>query len=105
MKKYLMIVFCLGFLGCAFTSNDIVKPFVEPQYGMTKRQMIDLLGKPDSIEIYKKSDLTREEVYIYVRSYQPSEEKVPVCLVDNRVVGWGKSFYEDHISPDDIRIK
>ena len=32
---------------------------------MTKQQMIDLLGKPDSIEIYKKTDLTRVEFYIY----------------------------------------
>jgi hypothetical protein len=95
----------LGIIGCSQTSSQIVKPFSEPQYGMTKSQMFDLLGKPGSVEIYKKTDLTRVEFYIYVRKYQSSQEKVPVCLIDNKVVGWGKSYYEDHVSPDDIRIK
>ena len=72
---------------------------------MTKMQMIDLLGKPDSIEIYKKTDLTRDRILYLCQDYQSSQEKVPVCLIDNKVVGWGKTFYEDHISPDDIRIK
>jgi hypothetical protein len=82
-----------------------VKPFVEPQYGMTKLQMIDLLGTPDSIEVYKKSDQTRVEYYIYHREYGSTQEKVPVCLINNKIVGWGKTFYEDHVSTDDIRIK
>jgi hypothetical protein len=83
----------------------IVKPFTEPSYGMTKAEMIDLIGTPDSIEVYKKTDLTRFEFYMYERKYQSSTEKVPVCLIDNKVVGWGKAYYEDHVSPDDVRIK
>jgi len=94
----------LSLLGCASTAK-IVKPFVDPQYGMTKLEMIDLIGTPETIEIYKKSDQTRVEFYIYLRKYQSSQDKVPVCLINNKVVGWGKSFYEDHVSPDDTRIK
>jgi hypothetical protein len=82
-----------------------VRPFDEPQYGMTKRQLIDMFGKPDSLEIYQKPDKTRIEFDTYVRIFQTSEEKVPVCLIDNKVVGWGKTFYEDHVSPDYVRIK
>jgi hypothetical protein len=67
--------------------------------------MFDLLGKPDSIEIYKRSDLTRVEFYIYHRQHESSQKKVPVCLINNRIVGWGESYYEDHVSQDDIRIK
>jgi hypothetical protein len=105
MRNFLIIGLCLSLLGCATSSERIVKPFVEPQYGMTKLQMIDLLGKPDSIEIYKKSDQTRVEFYIYVRKYGSSQDKVPVCLIEQKIVGWGKTFYEDHVSTDDIRIK
>jgi hypothetical protein len=72
---------------------------------MTKLEMIDLLGKPDAIEIYKETNQTRKEFYIYHIEYQSSQEKVPVCLINNKVVGWGKTFYEDHVSEDDIRIK
>jgi len=105
MRNFLIfgMLFCL--IGCAPTSRQIIKPFVEPQYGMTKQQMIDLIGTPDSIEIYKKTDLTKVEFYIYHRDYQSSQLKVPVCLINNKVVGWGKSYYEDHVSPDDTRIK
>lgn len=105
MRNCLIMGVCLSLVGCALGSGNIVKPFVEPRYGMTKQQMIDLIGKPDSIEIYKKPNTTRVEFYIYVRQYQSSHQKVPVCLIDNRVVGWGKTFYEDHVSMDDVRIK
>ena len=105
MKKFLIIGLCLSLIGCAQLPNKGEKPFVDPQYGMTKTQMIALLGEPESIEIYKKSDQTRVEYYIYVRKYQSFHAKVPVCLINKRVVGWGKSFYEDHVSQDDIRIK
>lgn len=104
MRNLLIIGLCLSLIGCASTPKLVEKPFVEPQYGMTKPQMLDLLGKPDSIEIYKKTDLTRVEFYIYHRD-QSSQEKVPVCLINEKIVGWGKSFYEDHVSTDDTRIR
>src|SRR5665213_1156169 len=103
MKNFLIFGLCICIVGCAHV--PIENPFVEPQYGMTKIQMINSIGDPDSIEIYKKSDLTQVEFYMYSRKYQSSQEKVPVCLINNKVVGWGKTYYEDHVSPDDIRIK
>jgi len=105
MKNFFTFVLCLGLIGCAASRSIVIKPFVDPQYGMTKSQMIDLLGTPQSIEIYKKTNLTRVEFYIYVRRYQSFHDNVPVCLINNKIVGWGKSYYADHVSPDDIRIK
>ena len=67
--------------------------------------MYELIGKPDSVEVYKKSDETMVEFDMYHRQYQSSQEKVPVCLVNNKVVGWGKTFYADHVNPDDVRMK
>jgi len=104
MRAFYIIGLCLGLVGCAH-SPQVVKPFVEPQYGMTKTAMLDLLGKPDTIEIYKEPDQTHVEFYIYVRKYQTSQEKVPICLINQKIVGWGKTFYEDHVHEDDIRIK
>lgn len=104
-KYFFTIALCLNLLGCASSSIDIVKPYVEPQFGMTKQQMLDLLGKPESIEIYKELDLTKKEFYFYVKRYQSSQLKVPVCLINNKVVGWGKSYYEDHVNSDDLKIK
>ncbi|MBF0570700.1 MAG: DUF3192 domain-containing protein [Candidatus Omnitrophica bacterium] len=105
VRNFLIIGLCFSLTGCAHTSNKAVKPFVDPQYGMTRQQMVELFGRPDTIEIYRKSDQTKEEFYIYVKKYQSSQINVPVCLVDNKVIGWGKTFYEDHVSSDEIRIK
>jgi hypothetical protein len=102
VSLYLSIGLCLCLIGCA---SNRVMPFVDPQYGMTKQQMLGMIGRPESIEIYKKSDQSRVEFYIYSRKYGSSQTIVPVCLINNKVVGWGKSYYEDHISQDDIRIK
>lgn len=105
MKIFLIMVLSLSLIGCADSYNQIGKPFVQPQFGQTRQQLIEMIGKPDTIEIYQKPDKTRIEFYIYVRTYQYSQQKVPVCLIDNRVVGWGKAFYEDHVSMEDTRIK
>ena len=56
MRNFLIIALCLSLVGCAEVSAKTENPFVEPRYGMTKQQMIALLGKPEAIEIYKKSD-------------------------------------------------
>ena len=100
MRRILIIILCLGIVGCAHVPKRNLKPFVEPHYGMTKPEMLDLLGTPDSIEIYKKIDLTRVEFYMYVRRYKSYQSKVPVCLINDKIVGWGKAYYEDHVSQD-----
>jgi len=105
MKNFLIIGLCLSLMGCVCWSEKQVRPFIDLQYGMTKVQVMDLLGKPDQIELYKESDETRVEFYIYVPLDRSSQEKVPVCLIDDKVVGWGKAFYEDRISQDLVRIR
>jgi len=106
MKNFLFIALCcLNLIGCAHGADEIVKPYVEPQYGMTKSEMFDLLGKPEKIEVYRKSDLSKEEFYFYVRLYQSTKDEVPVCLINGKIVGWGQSYYEDHVTDDDTRIR
>jgi len=105
IRNSFILILCFSFIGCAHARIEIPKPYVDPQYGMTKVELLDLIGKPQSIEIYKKSDQTRMEVYIYVKKYASSELKVPIFLIDNKVAGWGKTYYEDHITLDTTRIK
>jgi hypothetical protein len=104
MKRFLIVTLCLSLMGCAAAIQER-RPFIQPQFGQTRQQLVDMSGKPDTIEIYQKPDKTRIEFYIYITQYQSSQAKVPVCLINNRVAGWGKSFYEDHISTEDTRIK
>jgi outer membrane protein assembly factor BamE (lipoprotein component of BamABCDE complex) len=105
MRRVLIISLAVILGGCAHTSKRVENGFIDLQYGMTKERMIALMGRPDTIEIYKKSDESRWEVYFYVRKYRASQLKVPVGLINNKVVGWGKTYYEDHVSANDIRIR
>ncbi|MDE1920240.1 MAG: hypothetical protein KGJ09_04140 [Candidatus Omnitrophica bacterium] len=107
MKNLLISIgLCLVFAGCAHTSGAL-KPLTEPEFGMTKQQMLESLGKPDRIEIYqaKGQDQTRKEFYIYIRQYGSSSYELPICLIKDKVVGWGKAYYRDHVRSYDIRIK
>ena len=105
MKKLIRLSLCLLLVGCAHAQPMPINPFAQPQYGMTKQEMLAIMGKPDFVEIYKKLDQSRIEFDIYLRQFKTSQYKLPVCLVSGKVVGWGKSYYEDHITQDDIRIK
>jgi len=101
MRNLIVIVFCLAFAGCVTTQ----KSFGDPQYGMTRVELVKTLGRPRAVEVYRKTDLTELAFYFYVKKYQSSETTVPVCLIDNKVVGWGRSFYEDHVGGDVTRIR
>ena len=105
IKRSLIMLLCLSLAGCMTPSVRVPKAYVEPQYGMTQKALVDLLGLPVSIEVYKKTDLTRIEFYIYTRNDSPSQEKIPICLVNKKVIGWGKAYYEDHVTEDEVRIK
>lgn len=105
LRGILTLGLCLSLAGCSFFCERQTKAFVEPRYGMNRRQLIDLLGEPKEIEIYQKTDLTRLEFYIYVRKDQLSQSQVPVGLIDKKVVGWGKTYYDDQVNQDYIRIR
>jgi len=105
MRKSIIAALCLCLLGCAHLPTSMQKPYSEPQYGMTKIKLWALLGQPQEIEVYKKTDLDILEFDIYIRQDQSSPERIPIGLLNNKVIGWGKTFYEDHISSDDIRLK
>ena len=104
-SSLITITLCIILTGCATSRPQAHSPFTQPQFGMTKKQLVDMFGLPDAIEIYQKPDKTRIEFDTYTREYESSEVKVPVCLINNRVAGWGKTYYEDHVSNDDTRIK
>ncbi|MBF0512280.1 MAG: DUF3192 domain-containing protein [Candidatus Omnitrophica bacterium] len=105
MRYLLILCLFLSLSACAHLPPQKSEDFTSLHYGMTKMQLIDLLGGPDTLEVYKKSDETKVEFYIYAKTLKSSKEPMPVCLIDNKVVGWGKSYYEDHVNPTDVRIR
>jgi hypothetical protein len=106
MRHFLIAVLCLNLMGCtAETSRSWSQPFTAPQYGMSKESLIDALGKPQLIETYKKRDNTLVVFYLYMRPGGTAYAKFPVCLINDQVAGWGKTYYEDHITEDMTKIR
>ncbi len=72
--------------------------------GMKKKQITDLMGEPPERELYQERNETLVEFLIYP-NFSSYEEKTPIGFIDNKLAGWGKTFYEDHISADVKRLK
>jgi len=74
------------------------------QPGMSKQQVLAVLGPPRGREVYQKYNDVMVEYLIYDH-FQRYEDKTPICFINNKIVGWGKTFYQDHVSSDDKRLK
>jgi hypothetical protein len=79
------------------------------EVGMTKDQVLAIMGKPYSREVFPDEAGRPVEILIYVTQYTesgaiPDSDKTPVCLRDGKVVGWGRNFYE-RTQKQEITIK
>lgn len=63
--------------------------------GMTKKEVVSIMGQPYTREVYQLPDESVLEFLIYRTYYEIGrEEMTPICLKDNKVIGWGRNFYE-----------
>lgn len=72
--------------------------------GMSKQQVTSVLGPPNEYERYQKPNTVIVEYLIY-RYFVAYEEKTPICFIDNKLMGWGSTYYLDHVSSEDKRLK
>jgi hypothetical protein len=101
MKRLLFLVLAFGIIGCAHAQYQA---HMNLQLGMKKQQVLSVLGPPPVRELYKRADRLLIEYLIYT-DFQPYEESTPICFINDRVVGWGTTFYQDHVKSDDVRLK
>ncbi len=101
MKNFLLAVLLVSFIGCA---TPKYQTHMDLQPGMTKKQVIAVLGPPAEWEVYKKTNETMVEYLIY-KNFESYAKKTPICFIDNKLAGWGQSFYQDHLDPTDTRLK
>lgn len=120
MKKIILtpiIALLLGIIGC---STQQVKPIPYNQkalnlkVGMTKDEVINLLGTPKKVSAIKTNE-GFEEVYSYwgisrlVYSYAPidnealSQDRLAVTFLDGKVTQWGDKFDPTVISNQTLK--
>lgn len=103
MKKFLIVGFLIMLCGCA-SEPKVKLTHMKLVLGMSPKTVINAMGLPPEREVYKQRNDTIVEFLIYP-NFTPLEEKTAIGFIDNKLAGWGKTFYEDHTSGDIKRIK
>ena len=106
MKKLLLLMMAMALVGCAAPIVGIVKNnkanMQKLSLGMTKAQVLGIMGPADKTEAYKTKTGQAMEFLMYRIQVDYNfnlQEKhwTPVCIIDGKLKGWGRKFYNDTI--------
>ncbi len=116
MKKIIALLALVVLIGgCASSSvmpwgiekarNNLMKL----ELGMSKQEVIDIMGMPYNREAYSTSE-GQLDFLIYLTKYTdsgsiPDSDTTPICLLNGKVTGWGRNFYEKQKQRYEIEIK
>ena len=118
MKKTLLILMAVALVGCAAPMEGTVKNnnanMAKLSVRMTKAQVLETMGPAGKTEGYATKSGGFMEFLFYrtqVADTGPNQWQVPteitgsvtdkhwtpVCIIDGKVKGWGRNFYDDTI--------
>jgi len=116
MKRYICFILTAAFLLCGCTSpyeraaTENNSRLLVLKIGDSKEMLMQKMGTPKRNEQYSV-DGKITEVWYYRTGWtadgkETDDEFTPVIMVDEIVVGWGRSFYDNSIKiKSDITIK
>ena len=94
-------------LACASPIEGIVKNnkanMQKLSVGISKAEVLEIMGPADKTEAYKtKSGGTMEFLLYRVEvnyDFRPKTDRLwtPLCIIDGKLEGWGRNFYDDTI--------
>ena len=94
-----LIMFTSGTFGCqefvGSQSASHTKALMKVQVGMSRDEVVALMGQPQKREAYGKT-----EFLIYQTEYRGINEAgnfTPIGIVDGKVVGWGRNYYDNAV--------
>jgi hypothetical protein len=90
-RRLLSSALSLAGAACANQTSERVNNILRLQIGMSREEVISLMGQPERQEIH-----AGVEFLIYQTDTRQEEgwNLTPVGLVDGRVTGWGRVYYE-----------
>ena len=103
MQKFLLLLMAVVLVGCGTPAGYDVHTnnanMAKLSIGMTKEQILDVMGAAARTESYKsKSGGVME--YLFYRTnipLKPDSSWTPICIIDGKLEGWGRNFYDDTI--------
>jgi len=99
----LILIICSIFLSNCSTwaaqQDRNRKNLLKLEIGMSKDQVLEIMGQPDLNEAYKRPWGTMVALFYYTNRLWPDgnitrDECTPVVLEDDSVVGWGQDFLQ-----------
>lgn len=86
------------------------KNLMKLELGMSKQEVIDIMGSPYNREAYVTPDGQSLEFLIYLTKYTysgsiPDTDTTPICFLNGKVTGWGRNFYISEKQRYEIEIK
>jgi len=79
------------------------------ELGMSKQDVVRLMGRPYSREVFTGRDGETLDFLFYITQYTssgpiPDSDKTPLCFREGKLVGWGRNFY-DRTEKYDVTIR
>ena len=129
MKNLLIILICLGLVGCAVLSRQQIryenrKNLLKLSVGMTKEEVFNVMGvgQPNPLDVtvmvhnpYKSETLRAgdkifEVIYYYTdlkkdEGIITDDELTPLIFDEGKLIGWGWRFLEDTTKKYELTIK
>ncbi|MBN3038798.1 MAG: hypothetical protein JW869_05195 [Candidatus Omnitrophica bacterium] len=98
----LFIFLATTICGCASyrEAQKAQADFEQIKLGMTKGQVIDIMGMPQDQEMLVLESGSTVEALRFNTNFRLGilplgRRQIPVCLQDGEVIGWGKDFYKN----------
>jgi outer membrane protein assembly factor BamE (lipoprotein component of BamABCDE complex) len=99
MLRVFALMASLLFAGCGAYITSINNSNINTvlKVGMTRDEVIAIMGTPQKREAYG-----RTEFLIYRTSLNTNDPNsfTPIAIVDGRVIGWGRNFYDNAVKAD-----
>ena len=103
MKHLFIIALALLLISCA-TSRHVMdknnKALLSLEIGMSKQQVLEVMGDPDLNEAYKSLHGKSVAIFFYYTERKSrdhviiKDETTPVVFEKGELIGWGSEFYE-----------
>ena len=107
-KTAFLLLLLIIIASCASQTKDALNRdnLMKLELGMTKEQVIQIMGKPDFTEAYQKPGGVSETFFYYTKTRRvdtyrrwPDEniqkdECTPVVFEGGKLIGWGDEFYQ-----------
>ena len=106
MKQILVIMAAVVLVGCTAPIIGTVKNnnanIAKLSVGMTKAQVVETMGPAGQTEAYETKGGGVMEFLFYRTQIDynfnlQDKHWTPICIIDGKLNGWGRNFYDDTI--------